>query len=108
MPYHPGQDPDNPGEDPDNPGQGSDDQNNNNNNNNSGNNNNNNSGNNNNSNNNNVSHLINTEKAEDNTTANSVIPQTGSNILFIILPIIAVAIIGSVAFIKLRKFKDIR
>ena len=107
-PDNPGEDPDNPGEDPDNPGQGSDDQNNNNNNNNSGNNNNNNSGNNNNSNNNNVSHLINTEKAEDNTTANSVIPQTGSNILFIILPIIAVAIIGSVAFIKLRKFKDIR
>ena len=95
-PSNPGEDPDNPGEDPSNPGEDQND------------NNNNNPGNNNNNSNNGNTHLINTDKADDKTTANSIIPQTGSNILFIILPIIAVAIIGAVAFIKLRKFKDVR
>ena len=85
---------DNPGEDPGNPGEKPD--------------NSNNQNNNSNNNNGDSSHLINTEKADDKTTSNSILPQTGNNILFVLISIIAIVVIGAVSFIKLKKLKDIK
>ena len=94
-PDNSGENPDTPGEDLDNPGEepgNSNNQNNNSNDNNNG----------------DSSHLINTEKADDKTTSNSILPQTGNNILFVLISIIAIVVIGAVSFIKLKKLKDIK
>lgn len=96
---NPGEDSNNPNEDSNNSGENSGNANNSSSN--TGNSSNNNS-------NGNTNHLINTEKAKNNTTANSKIPQTGNNISFIIISITAVAIIGIIAFIKFKKYGDIK